>query len=179
VCYYNIYIIVIKVTNITFFVFLGRKKKAAPLPPLINKPKLAPPQEESESEPEIQRKSQTLPITTKIFVADPQEKSKTVSRIELNNNVVEPNLSPATSSLSSLSRSDVDRGMLSKTPVLKYSKMPLSFLSSDPSHKYKSAVTLNNIDNNTVYSSQYKTESWNTFLKHLNDVLACKNEEYV
>jgi hypothetical protein len=95
-------------------------------------------------------------------------------------NLVEPNLSPATSSLSSLSRSDVDRGMLPKTPtVLKYSKMPLSFLSSEPAHKYKSAVTLNNVDNNTVYSNQYKTESWNKFLKHLNDVLACKNEEYV
>jgi len=150
---------------------------------LINKPKLAPPQEESESEPEIQRKSQTLPVIAKVFISDQQEKSKTVSRLELNNNVVEPNLSPATSSLSSLSRSDVDRGMLSKKPtILKYSKMPLSFLSSDPAHKYKSSVTLNNlndVDNNTVFSSQYKTESWNKFLKHLNDVLACKNEEYV
>ncbi|XP_060837774.1 uncharacterized protein LOC132919883 isoform X2 [Rhopalosiphum padi] len=97
----------------------SRKKKAAPLPPLLNKPKLAPPQEEPESEPEIQRKSQTLPVTTKMYIADPQEKSKTVSRIELNNNVVEPNLSPATSSLSSLSRSDVDRGCkyLSKLEV--------------------------------------------------------------
>jgi len=161
-------------------IFLGRKKKAAPLPPLANKPKLAPPLEESESEPEIQRKSQTLPVTTKMYITDPQEKSKTVSRIELNNNVVEPNLSPATSSLSSLSRSDVDRGMLPITPtVLKYSKMPLSFISNDPIQKYKSSVTLNKVDNNTGYSSQYKTESWNNFLKHLNDVLACKNEEYV
>jgi hypothetical protein len=82
--------------------------------------------------------------------------------------------------LSSLSRSDVDRGMLPITPtVLKYSKMPLSFLSSDSAHKYKSSVTLNNVDNNPCYNSQFKTESWNTFLKHLNDVLACKNEEYV
>ncbi|XP_025206337.1 cordon-bleu protein-like 1 isoform X2 [Melanaphis sacchari] len=97
----------------------SRKKKAAPLPPLANKPKLAPPQEESEIELETQRKSQTLPVTTKMYTADPQEKSKTVSRIELNNNVVEPNLSPATSSLSSLSRSDVDRGCkyLSKLEV--------------------------------------------------------------
>lgn len=93
----------------------SRKKKAAPLPPLANKPKLAPPQEESESEPEIQRKSQTLPVTTKMYITDPQEKSKTVSRIELNNNVVEPNLSPATSSLSSLSRSDVDRDLTEPT----------------------------------------------------------------
>lgn len=115
-----------------------------------------------------------------MYITDPQEKSKTVSRIELNNNVVEPNLSPATSSLSSLSRSDVDRGMLPITPaVLKYSKMPLSFISNNPIQKYKSSVTLNNVDNNTGYSSQYKTESWNNFLKHLNDVLACKNEEYV
>ncbi|XP_022161869.1 uncharacterized protein LOC111027763 isoform X2 [Myzus persicae] len=93
----------------------SRKKKAAPLPPLANKPKLAPPQEESESEPETQRKSQTLPVTTKLYIADPQEKSKTVSRIELNNNLVEPNLSPATSSLSSLSRSDVDRDLTEPT----------------------------------------------------------------
>ncbi|CAH1714044.1 cordon-bleu protein-like 1 isoform X3 [Aphis gossypii] len=93
----------------------SRKKKAAPLPPLANKPKLAPPQEESESEPETQRKSQTLPVTTKMYITDPQEKSKTVSRIELNNNVVEPNLSPATSSLSSLSRSDVDRDLTEPT----------------------------------------------------------------
>lgn len=126
-----------------------------------------------------------MPVTTKIFLADAQEKSKTVSRIELNNNVVEPSLSPSTSSLSSLSRSDVDRGMLPRTPtVLKYSKIPLSFLSNDQcsAHKYKSSVTLNNlndIDNNTVLSSQYKTESWNNFLKHLNNVLASKNEEYV
>lgn len=166
-----------------YSIFLGRKKKAAPPPPVINKPKLAPPQEESENEQETQRKSQTLPVTTKMFIADAQEKSKTVSRIELNNNVVEPNLSSATSSLSSLSRSDVDRGMLDKKPtVLKYSKIPLSFLSSDPAHKYKSAVTLNNlndVDSNTVLSSRNKTESWNKFLKHLNDVLACKNEEYV
>lgn len=151
----------------------------------MNKPKLAPPQEESESEPEVQRKSQTLPVTAKPYTADAQEKSKTASRIELNNNVVEPNLSPATSSLSSLSRSDVDRGMSPKTPtVLKYSKMPLSFLSSDPIQKYKSSVTLNtddvdDVDSNTVSGSQYKTESWNKFLKHLNDVLACKSEEYV
>ncbi|XP_008186026.1 uncharacterized protein LOC100164801 isoform X3 [Acyrthosiphon pisum] len=93
----------------------SRKKKAAPLPPLANKPKLAPPQEESESESETQRKSQTLPVTTKLYIADPQEKSKTVSRIELNNNLVEPNLSPATSSLSSLSRSDVDRDLTEPT----------------------------------------------------------------
>lgn len=56
-------------------------------------------------------------------------------------------------------------------------------MSNDPVHKYKSSVTLNNdvddVDNNTVSSSQYKTESWNKFLKHLNDVLACKSEEYV
>lgn len=176
----NHFYLTIAQINQKLFFFLGRKKKAAPLPPLANKPKLAPPQEESESEPETQRKSQTLPVTTKLFITDPQEKSKTVSRIELNNNVVEPNLSPATSSLSSLSRSDVDRGMLLKTPtVLKYSKIPISFLSSDPAHKYNSAVTLDNVDDNTVYSSQYKTESWNKFLKHLNDVLACKNEEYV
>lgn len=118
-----------------------------------------------------------------MYLADVQEKSKTVSRIELNNNVVEPNLSPATSSLSSLSRSDVDRGMLPKRPaVLKYSKMPLSFLSSEPAHKYKSTVALNNLNDkvdNPVLSSSYKSESWNKFLQHLNDVLACKNEEYV
>ncbi|VVC25140.1 Hypothetical protein CINCED_3A013702 [Cinara cedri] len=94
----------------------SRKKKAAPPPPpLANcRPKLAPPQEEPEREQEAQqRKSQTLPAAAaaKMRMADAQEKSKTVSRIELNNNVVvEPNLSPATSSLSSLSRSDVDRG---------------------------------------------------------------------
>lgn len=127
-----------------------------------------------------------MPVATKTFIADAQEKSKTVSRIELNNNVVEPNLSPATSSLSSLSRSDLDRGMLPKSPtVLKYSKMPISFLSNEQcsAHKYKSTVTLNNlndVDNNTVLNSQqYKTESWNNFLKHLNNVLASKNEEYV
>lgn len=102
----------------------------------------------------------------------------------MNNNVVESNLSPATSSLSSLSRSDVDRGTLPKKPtVLKYSKIPLSFLSSnDQTHKYKSSVALNNlnnVENNTFCSSQKKTESWNNFLKHLNDVLASKNEEYV
>lgn len=117
-----------------------------------------------------------------MFVVDAQEKSKTVSRIELNNNIVEPNLSPATSSLSSLSRSDVDRGTLPKTPaVLKYSKMPLSFLSSDPAHKFKSETLndLSDVDNNTCFRNQYKTESWNKFLKHLNDVLACKHEEYV
>lgn len=90
----------------------SRKKKAAPMPPLANKPKLAPPQEEPEREQEAQRKSQTLPIAAKTFLSDVQDKSKTVSRIELNNNVVEPaNLSPATSSLSSLSRSDVDRDL--------------------------------------------------------------------
>lgn len=166
--------------------FTGRKKKTAPPPPLVNKPKLAPPQEESESEPETQRKSQTLPITAKTFMPDAQEKSKTVSRLELNNNVVEPNLSPSTSSLSSLSRSDVDRGTLPKKPtVLKYSKIPLSFLSSSESSDkyYRSSVTLNNlndVDNSIVFGSQHKTaESWNQFLKHLNDVLACKNEEYV
>lgn len=161
--------------------FTDRKKKAAPPPPLINKPKLAPPREESESEPETQRKSQTLPVTAKTFMPDTQEKSKTVSRLELNNNVVEPNLSPSTSSLSSLSRSDVDRGTLPKKPtVLKYSKIPLSFLSSsEPTDKYcRPSVTLNNL--NDVDNSQHKTaESWNKFLKHLNDVLACKNEEYV
>lgn len=73
--------------------------------------------------------------------------------------------------------------MLPKKPtVLKYSKIPLSFLSSDPANKYKSTVTLNNVndvDDNTVFSSQYKTESWNKFLEHLNDVLASKSEEYV
>ncbi|XP_025413115.1 cordon-bleu protein-like 1 isoform X3 [Sipha flava] len=89
----------------------SRKKKSAPLPPLANKPKLAPPQEEPEYEQETQRKSQTLPVTTKTFITEAKEKSKTVSRIEMNNNVVEPNLSPATSSLSSLSRSDVDRDL--------------------------------------------------------------------
>lgn len=165
------------------YLFIGRKKKAAPPPPVSNKPKLAPPQEESENEQEPQRKSQTLPVSTKMYMTDVQEKSKTVSRIELNNNVVEPNLSPATSSLSSLSRSDVDRGTLSKKQsVLKYSKMPLSFLSSEPTHKYKSAITQNNlngVDNNIVFSSQHKTESWNKFLQHLNNILACKNEEYV
>lgn len=118
-----------------------------------------------------------------MYMADVQEKSKTVSRIELNNNVVEPNLSPATSSLSSLSRSDVDRGTLSKKQsVLKYSKIPLSFLSSEPAHKYKSAITQNNlngVDNNIDFNSRHKTESWNKFLQHLNDILACKNEEYV
>lgn len=118
-----------------------------------------------------------------MYMSDVQEKSKTVSTIELNNNVVEPNLSPATSSLSSLSRSDVDRGTLpKKQTILKYSKMPLSFLSSEPVHKYKSAIThnnLNDIDNNIAFSNQYKNESWNKFLQHLNDILACKNEEYV
>lgn len=167
--------------------FLGRKKKAAPLPPSSNKPKLAPPQEEPEREQEAQRKSQTLPIASKMFMpVDAQEKSKTVSRIELNNNnVVEPNLSPATSSLSSLSRSDVDRGTLPETPatILKFSKIPLSFLSSDPAaDNYKSVITLNGVDDSSdaINSSrQYKTESWNKFLKHLNNVLASKNEEYV
>lgn len=166
-----------------YIFFSGRKKKAAPLPPSVNKPKLAPPQEEPESEQEVQRKSQTLPVTSKMYMVDAQEKSKTVSRIELNNNVVEPNLSPATSSLSSLSRSDVDRGTLPKKPtVLKYSKIPLSFLSSDPANKFKSETLndLSDIDSsNTAFSSQHKTESWNKFLKHLNDVLACKHEEYV
>lgn len=173
--------------------FLGRKKKAAPPPPAMNKPKLAPPQEEPECDepPETQRKSQTLPVIAKTFKTDAQEKSKTVSRIELNNNdVVEPpNLSPATSSsLSSLSRSDVDRGTLPKTPtVLKYSKIPLSFLSGSrqPAGKYQPSVALNNLNHvadndDVVFDSQYKTtESWDTFLEHLNDVLACKNEEYV
>lgn len=134
--------------------------------------------------------------------ADAQEKSKTVSRIELNNNVVvEPNLSPATSSLSSLSRSDVDRGTLPEQPagVLRYSKMPLSFLTDEPTRTssnnngsyndnvHKPAVTLDRldggvgVDDNTVFSAngKYKTESWNKFLQHLNDVLACKNEQYV
>lgn len=160
---------------------------------MANKPKLTPPQEEPECDelPETQRKSQTLPVIAKTFVTDAQEKSKTVSRIELNNNdVVEPpNLSPATSSsLSSLSRSDVDRGTLPKTPtVLKYSKIPLSFLSGSrqPAGKYQPSVALNNLNDvanndDVVFDSQYKTtESWNRFLKHLNDVLACKNEEYV
>lgn len=180
--------------------FTGRKKKAPPPPPSqVNKPKLAPPQEEPEPAAETQRKSQTLPpvVTASAFTADAREKSKTVSRLELNNNnnnnVVEPDLSPATSSsLSSLSRSDdVDRGTLPEKPptVLKYSKIPLSFLSSGQSaarnNRYnRSSVTLNDSNDavdrdNSADDGRKTAESWNRFLEHLNDVLACKNEEYV
>ncbi|XP_050535469.1 uncharacterized protein LOC126902353 isoform X2 [Daktulosphaira vitifoliae] len=103
---------------------LGRKKKAAPLPPPLStvKPKLEPPPEEPEDrEQETPRKSQTLPVTSTVTTVESQlqfsEKSKTVSRIELNNNVVEPNLSPTSSSLSSLSRSDLDRDAEPTSPA--------------------------------------------------------------
>ncbi|XP_026812086.1 cordon-bleu protein-like 1 isoform X3 [Rhopalosiphum maidis] len=127
----------------------SRKKKAAPLPPLANKPKLAPPQEEPESEPEIQRKSQTLPVTTKMYIADPQEKSKTVSRIELNNNVVEPNLSPATSSLSSLSRSDVDRGSTADEDELRMDDEEIDRIFGDATSGYDTPSIVTIKENNT------------------------------
>ncbi|KAL4148818.1 hypothetical protein QTP88_002969 [Uroleucon formosanum] len=127
----------------------SRKKKAAPLPPLANKPKLAPPQEESESEPEIQRKSQTLPVTTKLYITDPQEKSKTVSRIELNNNLVEPNLSPATSSLSSLSRSDVDRGSTADEDELRMDDEEIDRIFGDATSGYDTPSIVTIKENNT------------------------------
>ncbi|XP_050437568.1 uncharacterized protein LOC126843812 isoform X2 [Adelges cooleyi] len=106
----------------------GRKKKAAPPPPpsAAVKPKLEPPPEEPEDrEPEVHRKSQTLPANGGAC------KSKTASRIELNNNVVEPpDLSPATSSLSSLSRSDVDRDVVFAEP-----SSPVSSVSVDCSRQ--------------------------------------------